>query len=179
MYLCNFAFRTFIPRIIIFFYYFFFFRFFFGFQPIILPEDLLRGGEQCIITFTSRITEISWEAEQLSHFRVWVRARYFTLQALSLPVHALRWVYRVKSFSEQGSRRWQSLHVHFPYSNKGSMGRGGRISDISGSISLFHGLTSRHNTLSGRARGWGTRCMMSLYHGEANLARLWGSYLAR
>ena len=78
-----------------FFFFSFFFSFFIGFQPIILPEDLLRGGEQCIITFTSHITEISWEAEQLSHFRVWVRARYFTLQALSLPVHALRWVYRV------------------------------------------------------------------------------------
>ena len=74
MFLCQFT-----------FYYSFCFQvfFFFRFQPIILPDDFLRGGEQCITTFTSRITEISWEAEQLSHFRVGFRARYFTLQALS------------------------------------------------------------------------------------------------
>ena len=51
------------------------------------------------------------------------------------------------------------------------MGRGGRISDTQGSISLFHGLTSWHNRLSGKqvagALGvevvyWGSQSCLSL-----------------
>ena len=62
----------------------------------------------------------------------------------------LTWVCTEVSVQSRYRAADSDHYIPYPYRGLECMGRGGGISDTQGSISLFHGLTSWHNRLSGK-----------------------------